>query len=146
MEESYLSNKSTENLEASEMLIANNLFASSVHCSYYAMLQYMTCKLSNYGNISFLTIRKNSKGYGSHNYIISETINYIKSEELKPDLDYIQKNVNKTNIQKLKRKVADLKSFRVKSDYHNVEIDKVFGNKTLSFSKEIIKELNNYMP
>ena len=35
----YIFAKAQENLKAAELLIANAMYASSIHCSYYASLQ-----------------------------------------------------------------------------------------------------------
>jgi len=131
------------NLNASVLLIENSLFASSVHCSYYAMLQFMTCKLSAFNSVTFETITANSKGPGSHEYVIGETITHLKSSL--SGLDTLKKEVERTNIHKLKGKIKDLKLLRVQSDYHNIEIDAALSDKALAFSKEIISKINTYI-
>lgn len=146
MEESHLNNKSEENIMASELLITNNLYAPSVHCSYYAIFQFLTCKWSQYSDLTFKQISNNSKGADSHNYLIEEVIGFIKDNELDGVTDTIQRNVIKTNIQKLKGKINDLKSFRKKSDYQNIYIDVKISEQSLNYSKDIIKKIKNYMP
>lgn len=146
MEVSNLSNKSEQNRISSELLFDKGLYASSIHCSYYAVFQFMTCKLSECLNIGFDTITQNSKSKGSHKYVIEELIKNIKTKELSVDMDMVEKNVKSTNIQKLKSKINDLKSFRVQSDYHNIEINDIKSNKSLELSKEIVKKLKIYMP
>lgn len=104
----------------------------------------MTCKLSECQKISFETITLNSKGPGSHEYVINSTIGHIKSSigALTP----LMKIVESTNIQKLKTKIGDLKLLRVQSDYQNLEIDEELSDKALKFSQEIISKLNTYIP
>lgn len=143
---SQLSIKSAQNINASSMLIENNLHASSVHCSYYGMFQFMTCKLSHAKSISFDTISKNANGPGSHNYVISEMMKCIRNNELSSTMDMLQQNVVKSNINTLNRLVKDLKVFRQQSDYHDIPIDKRQSSKSLELSKKIIKELKNYIP
>lgn len=41
----YIFAKAQENLKAAELLIANAMYASSIHCSYYASLQLSKRKL-----------------------------------------------------------------------------------------------------
>ena len=146
MVESHLSNKSEENIEASELLISKNLYASSVHCSYYATFQHLTCKWSHYSRLTFKEVTNKSKGADSHNYLIDEIIGFIKARELGCETDVIQKNVKETNIHRLRRNIFDLKSFRKKSDYLDICIDKTISEKSLNFSKNIIRKINNYMP
>lgn len=138
---SHLSNKSSANLQASTMLINNELYASSVHCSYYAVLQHMTCILNEKLKLSFELILKKSNGPGSHNYVIDTTISYLISKI--DSTESIIKEVEKTNIYKLKSKIRDLKLLRVESDYHNLEIDSLKSQKSLNMSQEIIKKLNS---
>ena len=146
MEESHLNNKSEENIKASELLITNKLYASSVHCSYYATFQFLTCKWSQYSKLTFIQIENNSKGSDSHKYLIDEVIGFIKTSELDGVTDTVLKNVKRSNIQKLKGKINDLKSFRKKSDYKDVCIDDQTSEKSLNYSKDIIKKIKNYMP
>lgn len=143
---SQLSIKSAQNINASSMLIENNLHASSVHCSYYGMFQFMTCKLSHAKEISFDTIRINAKGPGSHNYVISEIIDFLKEKELSTALNEIQKNVVRTNLQKLKGRINDLKNSRKQSDYFDFQVDAVLSTRSLESSKKIITDLKKYIP
>lgn len=137
---SHLSKKSSSNLLASTMLIANSHFASSVHCSYYAVFQHMTCVLNRKMSLSFEDILKNSKGPGSHDYVINNTISFLHQSIIETDI--VKKEVERTNIQKIRKKIIDLKLMRVQSDYHNFEIDNDTSDKALSISKEIITKLN----
>jgi hypothetical protein len=104
----------------------------------------MTCKLSVCQNIGFETITLNSKGPGSHNYVIDSTFNHIKASI--QNLEPLMKIVEITNIQKLRTKISDLKLLRVQSDYQNLEIDEELSDKALIFSQEIISKLNTFIP
>lgn len=42
----YIFAKAQENLKAAELLIANAMYASSIHCSYYASLQLSKRKVT----------------------------------------------------------------------------------------------------
>ena len=124
-------------------MIENGLFASSVHCSYYAMLQFMMCRLSTFNSITFEAIIENSKGAGSHEYVIGETLSYLRSSL--SDLAPLMKEVERTNIHKLQGKIKDLKLLRVQSDYHNIEVNEELSDRALAFSNEIIKKIDTYI-
>ena len=126
------------------MLIKSSLYAPSVHCSYYAMLQHMTCKLKDCLKISFETIALNSKGVGSHEYVINETLTQIKTSF--SNLEPLMREVEKTNAQKLRNKIGDLKLLGVQSDYNNVEIDETLSSQALDLSNIIIGKLNTFIP
>lgn len=49
----YIFAKAQENLKAAELLIANAMYASSIHCSYYASLQLSKRKLMESGGLSY---------------------------------------------------------------------------------------------
>lgn len=88
-------------------------------------------------------ILQNSKGPGSHEYVINETLGIIRASV--KDLEPILKNVELTNIQKLRKNIGDLKLFRVQSDYHNIEIDPTTSNKALDLSQNIISKINTFL-
>jgi hypothetical protein len=141
---SHLSSKSSANLNASSLLIENELYASSVHCSYYAMLQHMTCKLTLSLGISFveLSVKSEDDERTSHKYILEET---IRALTLKANsLTHLQRNIKIRDFQMLKRSVKGLKALRVESDYHDVFIDKSKSDEALHESKKVINDLNTY--
>lgn len=144
---SYLEEKSNQNLKAAKFLMNEKLYASSVHCSYYAALQFMTNEYARCLKKNFKEIAKEAEdGKGSHNYIINGIIDYIKSTYRKdPTIETLQRNVKDSNIHKLHRKIKDLKVFRVKSDYRNEAIDKDSGEKVYNSSLEIRKALKEFL-
>jgi len=50
---SHLEEKSQVNFKSAQLLINNQLFASSVHCSYYGMFQFLICMFSEKTNKNF---------------------------------------------------------------------------------------------
>lgn len=132
---SHLSNKSIDNLNASNLLISNKLYASSVHCSYYAMLQHMTCKLKDCWNITFTELSNKSKAdkKNSHEFLI------------KSSLDIVEMNKNSFTKRAIKKQIYDLKTFREESDYHEIEILEVKSIQALDLSKIIIQKLNEFI-
>lgn len=141
---SHLYHKSNSNKEAGNLLIENELYASSVHCFYYCVLQFLIDEYKDKTGVTFEQITKETaKGKGTHNYIIEGIYNHIKSTFLK--YDPTLKNVELTNLQKLKRQIDDLKTFRVKADYHNVMISKETSLKAKRKSEYIIEKTNNFL-
>lgn len=123
--------KSGFNLDAAELLITKGFHSSSVHCSYYACLQFLKHSLKNFFDFSYDYIEGecvNSR-LGTHGYIINATLNAYKS---KTDL---------RTYQDTKRLVNDLKEFRENSDYFNIQISVDDSEKSLKMSREVIHEI-----
>jgi uncharacterized protein (UPF0332 family) len=74
--------KALENLKAAQTLIDTKSYNSSIHCSYYAVLQYMKYMLAQTDNNS-LSYRQQesstSNGKDSHEFLIIEIKNRIDS-------------------------------------------------------------------
>lgn len=132
---SHLSIKSSQNLSASTLLIDNKLYASSVHCSYYAMLQHMTCKLKDSWGITFKELGNRSKAdkKKSHEFLI------------KGSLDIIELNRNSFVKREVSNLIKDLKTYREESDYHEIEIIKDKSELALELSNKIILKLNEFL-
>lgn len=103
----YITKKAEHNLKAASLLIENELYAPSIHCSYYAGFQMSKRKLAECG-ITYDEQDQAARDLStdSHNYIITTTEEYV-SDPIK----------YRHNIGKLKR-------LRKKSDYLNQEIVK----------------------
>ena len=133
----YLKSKSQFNLEAARVLIdEHQYFAPSVHCSYYGCFQYIKYKLNTIG-ISYQKMdddvansrQDNVKTLNSNTYPIDLIFQEIKKSDI-----LIAKDI--------RDKIKTLKAFRVKSDYHNEEIDYPKSNTALKLSEEIISLIN----
>lgn len=126
---SFLNNKSEFNLDGAQLLINNNLYAPSVHCSYYSVFQKLKYKYVLKKNISYddLTQMILSDSRNTHKYVIEEFCNFIQDRYKKREL---------------RNKINDLKAFRVESDYEDLEINYDKSNLALTKSKEIIREIN----
>lgn len=141
---SHLRYKSFSNKEAAELLIENEFYAPSVHCFYYYVLQFFIDEYAKISNISFEQIAiETSKGKGTHNYIIEGIYKHIKSTF--SEYDQILKNIELSNLQKLKREINDLKTFRVKADYHNVMIDRETSLNAKKKTEYIIFKTNKFL-
>lgn len=126
---SFLNNKSEFNLDGAQLLIDNNLYAPSIHCSYYSVFQKLKYKYVLKKNISYddLTQMIISDSRNTHKYVIEEFCNFIQDRYKKREL---------------RNKINDLKAFRVESDYEDLEINYDKSNLALTKSKEIIREIN----
>jgi hypothetical protein len=128
---SIIYNKSKFNLEAAQLLIENDLYAPSVHCSYFACLQFIKYKLKNIRGITYDDIDENTKGLDSHQYLIREILK-----------DFNVKAKEKRDITTLQENIKDLKLFRKRSDYEDYEIKFPVSNECLTKTKQIIESLN----
>lgn len=143
----HLRKKSRQNKTAADFLIDNGLYASSIHCSYFGVLQFMTCMYCDLLNKSLDDITKETKGKeGSHNYIIIGLFSYITSTyRNNQELGHLEKNLKDIEVQQIRRKVKDLKNYRVRSDYQNVSINKEAGEKAYRWSLKIREGINELL-
>ena len=110
---SILKEKSLFNITAAQLLNDNNLFAPSVHCSYYSCLQLMKAAMLEFKGISLkdleseITNAKNTKNLNSHSYIIKEICDLLRND-------------SKADHSSFERKIIQLKGnnllFQVSSD------------------------------
>ena len=106
-----LKEKSEFNIDAAELLIKQNLYAPSVHCSYYSCFQLMKYTLKNIIGIDYEEqgnqIRLSKQN--SHNFVIHAIGKEIKRRN-PYDFRYFNNNIR------------ELKALREEADYENVEI------------------------
>lgn len=109
---SYLRQKSEFNITAAQFLIEKNLYAPSIHCSYYSCLQLLKVVVKEFIGINYDDQESeiSSGKSNSHKYVIDKVLNEIR---IKNRFEYID----------MRRNITDLKTFREKSDYYNIEID-----------------------
>ena len=126
---SKLRQKSTFNIDAAGILLTKNLYAPSVHCSYYSCFQLLKYTINNFFGIDYETLKgdiANTKPHkGTHQYVI----NFIYTEL------YSLTSFRESRI--FKRKINDLKQFRTESDYEEKEVLLDKGNKAYELAKEI---------
>lgn len=122
-----LKQKSEFNAEAAELLIRNNNYAPSVHCSYYSVFQLMKVTMKEFIGVDYDTIDMNvaSIKSGEHQYIRNEILNVIRKS------DY-------SEYSRMSRNLKDLYQFRVDSDYKNIEVNSEKATKAKSLSRDII--------
>lgn len=130
-----LKTKSELNILAAELLMdPHSYYASSVHCSYYGVFQYISSTLNRIG-ITYEQVsqdirdsrRTGVRPKNSHEYPIELIVNEI---EKKSDV-FIATELND--------KITQLKVFRKCSDYLNEHIDDTKGREAQRLSVEIIR-------
>ena len=134
---SFLKSKSEFNLEAASILIDNNCYAPSVHCSYYSVFQLIKHKFVRLKEISYAELSNNtiSDKRNTHKYLIDEFCLHLQSDSVK--------KMSIFDVRTLKREIEDLKQFRTESDYDNIEVNYETSNKALSLSNSILKRIKN---
>ena len=132
---SFLKSKSEFNLEGASLLIENNCYAPSVHCSYYSVLQLLKHKYVRLKEISYSVLSQKTIAdkRNSHKYLIDEFCLHLQSDS--------GKKMTIFEVRSLKRDIEDLKQFRIESDYNDIEINYDKSTKALSLSESIIKRL-----
>jgi len=124
-------------LEAASILIDNNCYAPSVHCSYYSVFQLIKHKFVRLKEISYAELSNNtiSDKRNTHKYLIDEFCLHLQSDSAK--------KMSIFDVRTLKREIEDLKQFRTESDYDNIEVNYETSNKALSLSNSILKRIKN---
>lgn len=97
--------KALSNLDSAQKLIDNKLYTNSVHCSYYAVFQYMKYMLANTDRnpITLEDQDTTAKGESSHEYILNKIKERLKTSPL--------------NERNFLQKIRLLKKDRVDADY-----------------------------
>ncbi len=78
-----MKDKAQRNLEAAQVLLTNNRPTESVHCSYYAVLQYMKYMLAATEKNPIPYDKQSSYTDSSHNFLITEVQNRIGNTQLR---------------------------------------------------------------
>ena len=121
-----MNKKSEENILAAEELICKGYYNSSIHCSYYALFQYMKYILNSQGFCLYAEQNAKTKAQGSHNTILKELRKHIKDAAL-------SRNVRDS--------FRSLKSQRAMADYEINPVVQVHSQMCLN---DVITELNQY--
>lgn len=132
---SYLKEKSNFNLDAADYLHTKNLYAPSVHCSYYSCLQILKVTINEFLEISYkdleLEIKEAKKQhYNTHAYIIKKIGDEIR-------------NFSSEEHTMFNRNIKDLKKFREKSDYEDVQITTDESIKAFNLAKDLKQQIKN---
>ena len=124
---SKLKEKSNFNIQAAESLEGQSLYAPSIHCAYYSCCQLLKYTINEFCGIDYQqqAIEISSSKQQSHQYVV----NYITNE--------LKKYVDFQVCRDFKRKIKDLKQFRIESDYENIEINTDKSQQAIGLAKEI---------
>ena len=131
---SILENKSNESHAAGLILINQNHFSSSVHCSYYSCIQLMKhLLLLNEGKTEQeLFLMQQSANQNLHEFLINYFIRQLRDNNV-----YTQ---YRDSIGKL----GQLKVLRNDSDYREIIIDKTKAKLASDLSLRILKDFKIY--
>ena len=90
---SKLREKSEFNFDAAQVLIKNNLFAPSVHCSYYSCFQLMKYTMNYVFGISYdeLNTRISVTAGGTHSYVTNFFNKEVKKKSITDYSDFSRK-------------------------------------------------------
>ena len=125
--------KAKNNLLAAKNLIGTHtLSTESVHCSYYAVYQYMMYMLNTTERnpISYEDQKQRARGMDSHTFILQE----IK----------IRMNCNASSIKAFYDAVVDLKNARVTADYTTTPIPEIDSLRYKAQAESLISKLKQY--
>ena len=121
--------KSEENIRAAKMLISAGYYSSSLHCSYYALFQYIVYALDHSGVCSYTEQKEKTKDKGSHNFILSKLCSSIRDQRLSRETRNL---------------CCMLKRLRVRADYKTDRIKETEAQQSLDEACNTITVLKNY--
>lgn len=106
---------------------------ASIHCSYYAVVQYMKHTLAS-DPLSPISLRDqdaNAAGAGSHSYLITETASRLSQSA--------------RCRHSFRQRVRNLKQLRVVADYSSTIVGQRDGKRCLEEAKSLIKQFEDYL-
>jgi hypothetical protein len=130
----HLEDKSEQNLKAAENLKDSKFHASSVHCSYYSLVQRCSvifCKENNKKPNQIIGICKKQK-IGVHVFLMEEIMKLLQL-----------KGKSEDEARAFQAKFEDLKKFRNKSDYKDEKIEIYHSSTVLLKSEALIDNLKS---
>lgn len=123
--------KSEENLSSAKILIANECFNSSVHCSYYSSVQLMIHLLLNRFDFTQEKLASSAKSENKGSHVYAKNFLFKKMAEMDKRFKAIDFN----------RLVGELKNKREQADYHEVEVDSDFSQNAITQAESVNKIL-----
>ena len=121
---SYLLNKSEFNILSARLLIDNDYYVPSVHCSYYSVYQHIKHIFLDRSNMTEqeLDTKISSDKRNSHQFIIDEFFVLLQNYS----------TLDRYKQRELRLKIKDLKNYRIESDYRNIEVP--YNKGTMAYS------------
>lgn len=121
-----MNKKSEENILAADVLIKSAHYSSSIHCSYYALYQYMMYMLNQRYRCSYDQQQRNlAGGASSHIKVSQEFERKLTSDSPQLCIDVMQT-------------FAALKQQRIRADYSTTPIKK-------EIAERLRKEVNKHL-
>lgn len=118
--------KSHFNREAANLCLKNNLYAPSVHCSYYSCIQYMFYILFEKLKITKEEFSRQKNLYGKKTHTLA--IKLVGQDLI---------NKERNDYKSFQKLIPELKELREKSDYENIVINQDEGYKAMNHSDSI---------
>lgn len=122
-----MNEKAKQNIQAAEVLICKGYYNSSIHCSYYALFQYMKYILDHCGLCTYKSQDKKTNTKGSHDNILKELDPHIKDARLRLNLHH---------------SFSTWKKLRMVADYQVTPIVQDDSQKCLDDVRDIIERLS----
>lgn len=97
-----MKNKSQQSLEAAQKLISLRKpmgYNSSIHCSYYAVLQYMKYMLANTRNTPLSYEQQDISSQSSHEYLLTEITNRFDSYNERRNFTHLFRLLKKNRVE-----------------------------------------------
>lgn len=127
--------KSEQNIISAKLLKDNNLFASSVHCSYYSCVQRML-------NIVHVHMGSDKDDLKNKCKINATGSHVIMANEVK--LELFRVSMNDSESQFFSNNIGNLKRNREAADYHQVDIEPMKCQASIEIAYKINKLLDKY--
>lgn len=129
-----MKNKAQGNLVVAQILLNKNTpycSNASVHCSYYAVFQYMKYMLATTSNnpIGYREQDESYQNQSSHEALLSDITSRIRNE---------------SKARAFRQKVRDLRNYRVTADYQESEISLEEGLDCKQKAENCISNLKEY--
>ena len=121
--------KALDNLASSQLLIDQHHYTASVHCSYYAVLQYMKYMLANTNKSPVPYTSQSQPGSDSHDYLLGLIRDRIN---------------NPLNARNFVEGFRNLKKLRVSADYELLEFSDIDSLDCRSKADGLIMKLKTY--
>lgn len=124
-----MKNKACSNLESAQILISNKQYNTSIHCSYYAVFQYMKYMLAHTEKESVSYEKQDANKDDSHEYIIQEIKGRIyPSNKAK---DFVEQ-------------IRALKKSRKAADYYMTDFSSEESTEQKQCAENLISKLKTY--
>lgn len=126
-----LENKSGINFSAAGMLQDKAMYPSVVHCAYYSCIQLMKhlCIHKMGMTANQINADRRAKNQKTHEYLIGKFYDYLRS--------------NGKDFTEFHRNISQLKLMRERADYEEYEIKAGMSASSITFCKDITKQLRN---